>query len=104
ALGSVATGDKQTLECWSRWVLRCNATAVAYTLPVMIRWRTIRGLVRSRPLIAVGVVFVGTPVVAIALSWFKTEWGIGTLSPWLKVAYFASLMYLLALAIYAVGC
>jgi len=60
--------------------------------------------VRSRPLIAVGVVFVGTPVVAIALSWFRTEWGIGTLSPWLKLAYFASLMYLFALIIYAVGC
>jgi hypothetical protein len=61
-------------------------------------WRPIRGLIRSRPLIPVSLIFAAMPLAAILFSW------IGGLSFWFKVVYSSSLLYILAIGLYAIGC
>jgi hypothetical protein len=70
----------------------------------MLGWRTIRSLVHSKPLIAVAGVFVVVPLIAILVSWTKNATGIGSLSVWLKIAYFAAVMYIIAGVAYGIFC
>src|SRR3972149_6215306 len=70
----------------------------------MLSWRTIRGLVESKSLIAVEIVFVAVPAISIILTWLQPALGIGHLSPWLKCAYFASLMLIVASILHRAFC
>jgi hypothetical protein len=90
------TADSRT----TRFVL----LAFYITDATMTHWRKIRALVNSKPLVAVNAIFAVLPILAIAISWANQFFGVGSLSPWLKLAYFASVIYILALVAYFAFC
>jgi hypothetical protein len=51
-----------------------------------------------------GLILSAIPLLAILSAWFSPLTGFGALSPWLKVAYFATIAYYIALTVYAVRC
>lgn len=69
------------------------------TIHLMLSWRQLRVIVKSKPPIPTGLLLGVLPAVAIVSTWVRPLAGIGTLSPWLKIAYFATVAYYLAFAI-----
>lgn len=74
------------------------------TLVGMPTWLQLRTIVKAKPPIPTGVILGAVPVLAIASTWMHPLGGFGALSPWLKIAYFASLSFFVAYATFAVRC
>lgn len=70
----------------------------------MLTWLQIRGIVKAKPPIPTGVLLGVIPLLAIVSAWLSPLAGVGSLSPWLKIAYFASLAFFIAYAVFAVFC
>lgn len=70
----------------------------------MLTWLQIRAIVKAKPPIPTGVLLGVIPLLAIASAWIRPLAGVGTLSPWLKVAYFASLAFFVAYGVFSVFC
>jgi hypothetical protein len=70
----------------------------------MLSWRRLRAIFTSKPPFPTGLVLSVIPLLAILSAWLKPMTGVVALSPWLKVAYFATVAYYVGLAAYAVWC
>lgn len=70
----------------------------------MLSWQKIRTCVRGKPPIPTGVIIAVIPLLALTSAWLQPLTGIGSLSTWLKIAYFASLSYFVSCVLFAVYC
>jgi hypothetical protein len=70
----------------------------------MLSWCQLRKIFTSKPPFPTGLVLSVIPLLAILSAWLKPLTGVGVLSPWLKVAYFATIAYYVAFTVYAVRC